>query len=540
MIARSKFVFLVFFLAWLPVGPIVAIASDPPSTNQTVSYVGTMLSRPGLYDLKPKIVVRNGLFEFYELGQYRDGDVDITPPDRESLSAGDRIYSGVATSLNGAATQWQTTPRVIYRGQGGKSGRSECDDHLVGSPALIDVGGEQYMLIESYGNWITRLVRNWSSVNLDTWTTASETDLAGNLPDTDWSYSIEQTVEMGFAPRYRVAGTHPVYSGELWYWFGKRNRFLSLEPVPWRVDASGIWRPLNNGLPVFFLYDAPTPDRKIIRQFFQPYFANTFVSDSLADDGGVWGCTQTGPPLGYSASSLKTSDTSGCLLNRLRLLRKDQSGIWRPIDGAYTGHAMLSPFQEQVAKWPHDATDGPVPPIERLSPSRYYGTGYPVVLKRDGRIEIYFSDDTRFGRPRGLTALTRISIAESDIANPAAWVTASQTAQECTYYFSDMKWSPRHQRYFGYSILDGKPELRWSPRNPPANERPTFPPENSITIDLPPGVVAGWGGLSGTEHGQLDERAGYIPVHVVFEQFSGGDLSDANSEVGHGLIFLWD
>jgi hypothetical protein len=514
---------------------VVSYGNDPLDGEQTASYIGTVYSRPGHYDLKPKVVVHENGFELVHFGQFRDGENDL-PPFDDSLQVGDRIYRSFTANLNGAATQWQSLPTIVYKGHGGLTGQPECDDHLVGSPARFDWGGDSYMLVEAYGNWITRIVRTWDGALLDSWTTASETDQNGQLFENDASYQPESQVDLGFAPRYKVAGTHPVYAGEMWYWHGKRNRYLSLTPLDWSVDDHGISRPLNDGLPVFFLYSSPGEGRQPLQQFWTPYW-DTFVSHANSFDGGIPGSMPAGPVIGYSATTLTTPDTTGCLLNRIRLLKYDSAiGHWIPVHGLATGGAMVGPLNESLAQWPHNSPE----PLEALSPSRYYGMGFPVICSRDGTIEVYFTDDSRFDRARGNTALTRITLEWNEFNNPVAWSQANANAQECLYYVSDIKWSPRHQRYFAYHVKGNKPELRWSPKNPNPALPPVFPEENSLEIDLPEGIVAGWGGLSGTTQGQLDERDGYIPVHILFEQYRNGDTSYPNSEIGHALVFLWD
>ncbi len=521
-------------------------ALDISPDKLTGSYLGTLLEKPG-YQLQPTGYYdhKTGEFNILYFGEFESKEHDVWGPD-DSLLVGDRIYVSKAASLNGPLTEWLEKSKIIYKGQAGRTGKYECDDHLVGSPSMIKLNNKFYQVIESY-TWVTRVLRMFSHTRGDNWTTTGQTDALGSLPGNDGSYFEDK--HFGFAPRYRRKGTHPIYAGEVTYNVnGKTNRFLSKSSVIARKDVHGDWRPLNNGEPIFFLYTkALVGQRKELFQFWSGMFWNSFVTDDPT--GEIQGALLD-TKLGYIPIEIDGDDMAGVLHNHIRLLTGNSVDTLKPFHGAETNGAIISPQKRNSAQWPHQSVN----PLEIFDAHRKYGSGYPTILEREGNIELFFTDDTV--APFSLAPWV-VRVTERQIEDGLTWSNSARHPLDVG--FSDIKWSERYKRYFAISFdgvrdsqnkldpLTQHPVLIWSEKNPQKDRAPIFPAGNRYDISLPDDVGAASGGIIGDERGHLIENfPGHVPIHVVFEQFKRADVNINNNvdthaiDIGHALVFLWD
>jgi hypothetical protein len=531
-------------------------------TNVSAQYVGPYLTRVG-YDLQPAIIEDSGAptaqqYKTFWLGEYNPADADIPrldPQGQPIALPGDRIYAAFsATPPNGPNSQL-SAPQVVYKPQGGATGAFATDDHLVGAPSVLKVGGVYYMFIETYGNWLTRINRLYSFSRGDTWTTNGTADLSGNLVDADASYAVEGSINFGFAPRYRRDGTHAVYSGQLVAPDGKRNRFLSTNQIVEHTDGSGVWSQLNSGEPIFWLFSNPGTGRKPLYSFFDGANRNTYITDD-PNGGGIPGATPdygAGPNgmIGYAITDLTSApDSLGALQNRIRMLTSTDGVHWTAVQGLQTDGALIAPLNERTAVYPHACEN----PVERYDPHRDYGSGYPVALERDGYLELYFSDDTESfaGKPAcGIgPQLWRIRIPLTSIGDAAAYVNAPRQRTHIAeaaqgpgtgYSLSDIKWSPRLQRYFAFNIgPDGNPEVRYSEVRPDPSAPPEFPAANRIAVAIPANLWTGWGGILGDELGHTIDAADHTALSLVHEVLPRGLTDNHSRDFAQSLVLIFD
>jgi len=64
-----------------------------------------------------------------------------------------------------------------------------------------------------------------------------------------------------YAPRYAQPGTHPIYSGKVDFWNGQSNHYIERTPPKNGLIGADYRYSLNNGNPVFWLYDEWAPGR---------------------------------------------------------------------------------------------------------------------------------------------------------------------------------------------------------------------------------------------------------------------------------------
>jgi hypothetical protein len=213
--------------------------------------------------------------------------------------------------LNGPRTAW-STPTVVWKGFGGTHPDVDfpTDDHLVGSPTVLKIGELYYLFIESYATWATRVARLYHYNRGDTWVTNGIADPVGRLHDWVEGYTDEQK-DLGYAPAYRKKGTVPVYCGEVRYSAnGKHNRFLSATAVADTKDIHGTWRPLNNGKPVFWVYETGLRnERKPLYTFWDGVHWNTYATNDPHGES-IPGTIRL-ELLGYVAKSLNGKDLYG-------------------------------------------------------------------------------------------------------------------------------------------------------------------------------------------------------------------------------------
>jgi len=554
----------------------LAQAQGVPFRQSTADYLGTSISRgkvtvPAGYNQylgsnNPTILYDqdepnpNRRFKMWWCSSYGYGEPDLPPA---NLGATDRIY--YSESPDGG--RW-STPRVVLKGQGGSGGYDAADDHLVGAPSVLKLNGKYYMFYEAYGTWVTTIDRFYSPTRVDNWVTGA----LSRSKDWEGSYRFERA--LGFAPIFPKAGTHPIYSGEVTYGFGRRNinRFLTTSPVPARTDEHGSrWRPLNVGAlpnqgdPVFYLYDNPGPGRKALYSCFDPAWSNTFVTDDPNFEGRV-----LVELLGYAPADVASPDMVGANQNRVCLATSTDGITWMRVRGAARGGAMVAPQVEVTNEYPNPCDSNPDTRWWDLA-GLAYGSGYPGALVRDDYLELYFTDDSVASDgahyPPGTCSRAlnnwRIRIPVSQIENPDAYVQALR--QPLLYgYGGDIKWSPMFKRYFitwiggicCASATDPNfrqwPVLVWSDYNPDPQIPPQLPndnPNNRIS-PLPTsrgnnneGRFGSWGGIIGDGLGHTLENASYSALHFYYPAmnlpFPQNGQPAFFFDLDHILIFLY-
>ena len=441
-------------------------------------------------------------YRMWWLGRYEPGDPDLAPT---NLHTEDRIY--YAYGPNGLS--W-STPKVVLKGAGGL--QTTDDDHLVGSPSVIKIGGTYYMFYEAYANWATPIVSLFSPTRLDTWATAGaavHTHSPGfcggsSYSDRSPSYTVFVGVQ-GYAPRYRREGTHAVYCGEVEYISlgGQKNRFLTRDPNQLTLCNSGEKRrPLNNGLPVFWAYESDGPGRSQLRVCFDAANLNTFASTS-ANCNGVGTFVES---LGYIADSLTGPDMVGCNQNRVYLARSSDGVNWTRFHGPARGGSIIAPSDETTASFQNGVDD-------QWGLESAYGAGYPAALERDGFLEVYYFDDTDPGSGPSGGLNWRVRLPISSIASSSAYSTAYSSRKQTGSYGGDIQWSELYQRYFTAWIHDSmtgggcqsgaqvSPTIQWSEFQPDPLQGATFSGGlGGLLPTKPPGAsyerIGNWGGIA--------------------------------------------
>lgn len=521
------------------------LMSSAPLVVSGGEFAGMAISRggdsDGRYDLQPAVLYdpsdtldanRNGipdrLYKMWWLGRYQPGDPNPAP---SNLLADDRIY--IASSEDGV--NWNGIQPVL-KGSGGIRGEFSADDHLLGSPAVLKVGGKYYLFYEAYSTAATPLNRFYSFTRGDNWIT-NDKDLPTNPAE---GYAFERN--LGFAPWLVKAGTHPIYSGEVVYSGGKHNRYLSSQP-PFVGQRDGFqWSARAGGQPVFWLYDSYAPGRKAIYSFFDLTHSNTYATDNPLGDTPNSVLVET---LGYAAESLDGPDMIGSDQNRIVMATSTDGVNWTRFQGPMRGGAIIVPQNERTSHYnPGTWT------IERG-----YGSGFPSVLERDGYLELYFTDAvTTPGQD-----LRRVRLPLSQIENPEAWRQARAPGAPGLNEFAgsggDLKWSPTLQRYFATyiraetsNIPIDDPNYRqtamvlWSDVNPDPNHAPTFPAGNGVDLAKGAGRQGAWGGLAADGLGHVLNQAG-DRLDVYFEAFRAGrqDYDDRgppvwDSDLAHAWV----
>ena len=538
---------------------VTSAQSGSPFNSTTVDFLGKTIARDG-YDLQPNIMYDSSApperrYMLVWFGEYQQGEQDIATPSFDQLPVGDRIYVSFAPFLNGSLTPW-SEPRIIWKGLGGTTGQDETDDHLVGSPTVLRVNGTYYMFIESYGYYATRINRFFNFNLGDTWATNGFPDGSGFVTDWVSGYGLEHTIDLGFASLFRKAGMRPVYSGQVRYApDNKVNRFLTLNAaaIVARTDAQGTWSPLNNSQPVFWVYenDQPGHNRKPLYTFFDPNNRNSYATNDPTG-GGVPG-TLFDSLLGFVPAALDTPDTTGCLQNRIRLLKSNDGINWTKVDGLARGGAIIAPMDESTSLYPHDCNN----PLEAFDAHRAYGSGFPVAVTRNGNLELYFTDDTELFDSQPACGigpqLWRITIPIDEIENPISYLNANRQRTTIAgldmgdpwtgYFVSDIKWSEFHQRYFAFGInpVNLAPQILWSNENPNQSTPPSFQPGDAIGLDVPADRLFSWGGILGDESGHtldiIQPLNSHTALHLIHADIPADQPSEHLSDLSHSLVF---
>lgn len=474
---------------------------------------------------------------------------DPAPPDLDST---DRIF--FSHSANGST--W-SAPEVVLWPRGGADGFNAADDHLVGSPTVLKIDGTYYMFYEAYGNWVTTIVSFYDAQMQDTWNTNGAITFS---PDYLASYQpTASNYVLGYAPLLRKHGTHPIYSGEVIYANGVRNRFLSCAPVS-DPGTGGVWRALNDGKPVFWLYDQPAQGRKAIYVCFRPGTSDSFITDSPSCSGalpdGYWGCGGAQPHLiGYAIAGASSPDMRHANQNRICLATSVDGVVWTRFSGPFSGGAVAVPDYAFTNVWPHDC--GVVNPLEAYDLHRAYGSGYPVAIVRDDTLELYYSDDSFLPMsecvrpPYGW----RATLPVARIADPGAYLAAEvQPHLQFGAHLGvpmDLKWSPMHRRYFvatghpspGHSCA-GLPSFGWTGVDPDPAQTPSF---GHFLDDCPPSTGAPYGiqnAILGTGLGHTVDFPSAPTPYTAFHLYYCSSFTDPTNpleaNIHHALIFTYN
>ncbi|MBX2862238.1 MAG: hypothetical protein KTR27_01680 [Leptolyngbyaceae cyanobacterium MAG.088] len=568
------FIICLVVVGLFAVSPLQALAQSQETAlgKLTATYEGTVIGKNnerhnGLYDLQPSVLYdisdsdRNQRYKMWWFGQW-DGGQDI-PPDEHTDA--DRIY--YATSKDGI--DW-STPQVVLKALAGTGvdqvgrPRNAADDHTLGSPSVIKLRfpattpGTRYkyvyyMFYECYGNWATAVRRFFNSDLGDTWVTngaskAAELtsfDFNSETAITDWkeNYGVDSTEKLndvygllGYAPRYRKVGTHPVYSCEVKLPNNKLDRYLVREndyvnnPTENVCKpAQGMGRVLNGGEPVFWLYDKAKDDRKALYAMYDLQFSNSFATLTPVTTSTHVPAPQqvTGDNiLGYVATNLEGPDMIGALQNRICLAKWDseinKAPKWERVMGKGRDGAIVMPWQETGMNTPPTDIEGNADVIE-FDIQRQYGAGFPIAFERDRQIELYFIDETypvATGNPND-PKLWGITIPKGGIENPDTYENASRNErrQAFTGGPGDIKWSEGFKRYFSILLYPNHlspPILAWSEKdpkkpwdNPSQNPLDYFAPaesdltKRSIKLSFPADRTINQGGIIGNDIGHI-------------------------------------
>ena len=415
-----------------------------PFEHATADHMGTSIERANLYDLQPSIMYDESApssqrFKMWWLGQ--DSALPPTP--------NDRIY--YAYSADG--DNW-STPQIVLAPQHGASGVNWADDHLLGSPSVLKVDNLYYMYYETYAMAATPIQSFYSFTIGDSWATNGSPAL---VPADGYNHFGA----LGIAPLYEKAGTRPIYAGQATYAGGKRDRYWSLDPVTTKTENGHLFQPLSN-TPILYLYDSPAAGRKPIYQFFDLTHSNSFVTDSPTGNG-IPNIAPAPGLIGYAAEDIDSPDMIGNHQNRIMMATSMDGINWNRIRGNARDGAIVEPRNPLVTQF--DISTG-LSPSGSYDLEYRYGSGYPVAIVRDDRLELYFSDDSE---AVGLENW-KIDIDVNQIANPNAYSNADHPTagnREWAFPGTDMAWSPFFDRYFATSfrlepVHKNTPTLVWS------------------------------------------------------------------------------
>ncbi len=199
---------------------------------------------------------------------------------------GDRIL--LTESADGGTT-W-SDPQVVYVGDW-QDTTIGSTDHLAGSPSVVKHNDTYYMFVEGIGTEVfvvNRFLDAGNPVFGDAFVTNSRSfELPGELDiyltDEGTLRSDTMNFGLGYASPYPKVGTHPIFAGEVIYQNGpgveddRVNRYLSTTPIdPGLDEFDNPHRQLNNGVPVFYLFDSEGEGRVPLKQYFDLFLQDTF------------------------------------------------------------------------------------------------------------------------------------------------------------------------------------------------------------------------------------------------------------------------
>ena len=522
---------------------LVALASEPPFHSFGSSgHLGLAIARVGQSDLQPTIMYEpedsGREFKMWWYGQ-KGSEADPAPA---NLHTTDRIFY----SYSQDGSTW-STPVIALAPRGGVMAGDFGDDHQLGSPSVIKVGGTYYMFYEGYGTYATQIVRWWHPGRDDYWGTSgallseAATQAGGTAPLE--GYVFNET--LGYAPRYVKSGTHPVYSCQVAYANGQVNKYLKRDnQCQISTDAAGTWTALNGNVPVFWAYTSNAEGAA------RAELLGCWRSDSWDTYEKVIpvGTTPTCHPdpyagsLGYLAASTTSPDMIGANQNRIMMATSSNGVSWNRFVGAARGSAMVAPLHEgdspafpRLIAYPNHSCGN----LEAYDVHRSYGAGYPAVLVRDSYLELYYKDDSAssINNCAMPTAEFRVKvdISKMDTAPATAYTTATP---EWAVSAGDIKWSQGLGRYFVLAF-DGtpqRPSLVWTAQSATV-PLPTWAGSHTATYPSP--RTADYGGILGTALGHTVDfpSSAYTAFHLYYPSFAIPGWQ--NYDIDHYLLFGW-
>lgn len=419
-------------LPWILVSVAARAAGEPPPFTVVGSPVdrGAVLARSS-YDSEPTLLFDPDdpdsarRWKTWWLCDYQQGEADLEPYRGDDArfrywTPGDRIC--FSTSADG--DNWTQPPKIVLKGTFGCPDNSlpsgscsadrptdQADDHLVGSPSVLRLkldrpecgptGWCYVMFYEAYGNWASTLPRFSSEADgeRDIWESPfPETGAANWVADEALRRGYVFETVLGVVPRYPKKGSRPMYGGAVEYApDGKVNYFVSDSPVVSRTDESGVWKALNAGAPIFWLFISPVGDHgeprlPVYTCWYGPardtYLSNDPFCEPLKYPGVL---PSNRAPLGFAITSeSRAQELRYVLQNRVRLAISSDGEHWvRVTTSPELGDAFIAPLNPFGAKLgAHACAD------EQYSFAKSYGSGFPVALVRDELLEIFYTDDS--------------------------------------------------------------------------------------------------------------------------------------------------
>ena len=546
---------------------VLARTATSPSDSSNV-WQRIVHDRPDVGDAMPSVIYdpTNPLktwqmWWFGTLGPTRD--IELAGLPAGIICQDDRIF--YSYSANGVT--W-SSPEVVLRGQCGTGGYNAGDDHMVGSPSVIKVGATYYMYYEAYGTWMAPLNLFYNATHGDSWL-IPEVNTVGDPARTRTGYQYSGT--LGFAPRFQKHGTKPVYGGLTTYPNGQVNHFTfsqRTKDTPGALPQGYI--PLNNGQPLFFLYDEPSPNRVPISTI----WAGASWDTGVKNNNSAHPSLPVVELLGYAQKDLSNEEMRGVMQNKTHLATSTDGVHWERYRGPGTGGSVYAPENEFTSRFNPQA--GALDTTDAVKRSSWlievnYGAGYPTATVRDGMVELFVPDES-IRKKR----LLRIDMGSQ--LSSSSWYSANRDVVDVTMELGgEVAWSPIHERYFISYVRQPNhlypahiPNAWTAANNGSFIQAPavaqsfqydldaTWPLETSAPLaatsgadESPPynGNVALWGTFARTPLGQsLDfPEQGYTVFHHFPSVVSRRKISEIGSPqhhahftgIGHSVEFYW-
>jgi len=409
-----------------------AIIANEPSECSSV-YIGEVVTRPGVVDVMPGVIFDEEnprIFEMWWLGTL-GSSADISLPGSSGFANPTGQDDRILYSYSIDGVNW-SEPVTALRGLLGTGGANK-PDIMVGSPSMFRYGGITYMFYEAFQNWVEPINLYYNAQTQDTWATPSVNTVGDFTTDkTGYLYSDL----MGFAPRFRKAGTHAVYGGFLTYPNGEINHFLYTDEMAATLPPHQV---LNNGLPLFYAFDEPSAGTVPLISIWAASAWDTGVKNSESAHPGL---PEAGR-LGYIYRDLNVEEARNANQNAIHLAFSRGVNLpWEHFTGPGTGGAVYASdnqFTNSYLPATGSLADTSLHPSWNVVQS--YGTGYPSVTERNGQAELFVPDTTT-----GLKKRLRVDIESLLDAN--AWAVARENSQIVNFDLgSEVSWSDGRDTY---------------------------------------------------------------------------------------------
>ena len=409
------------------------------------------------------------------------------------------------------------------------------------------------MYYEAYGAWMTNLLSIRNNARNDSYSWNGTPQYQPFWTSND---NVEQV--LGIVPRYKKAGTHPIYAGRVTYANSQVNYFVACQPVFDLGDGS-TWEQLNDNKPIFWLYDNPGAGRIPIYACFDPATSDSYISTNAAcPPDGFWGCN--GHLLGYAIASPNSPDMRHANQNRICLATSNDGVNWTRFNGNAPGNAVIAPQNAFTNVYPHNCSS--CNPQELYDLHRAYGSGFPVALVRDDHLELWFTDDTTIPMNNNVcgnqnspctrpTPAWRIRIPVSQIESPNAY-TSAQRLESGAGIPIDLRWSPLYRRYFsiwvwhadGQECTNASPRILWSDFDPDPNQPVSSFDGFNFLLDVGNVVASGHGGILSNEKGETVDFFAEDPSiptpYTAFHLYYPASVTGCNffsEDLYHTLVF---